>query len=124
MNKDEMKMIEEMAKIMDKSDEKCGNAGCFGCEYVNADRCVYILGATELYNAGYRKIADDEIVIKDEYLKEELRYLEYKTRRETAREILQTIENCGFRSLYDKTYGKHYKLTDYMIANIKHKYGI
>lgn len=49
----------------------------------------------------------------------------YETgKKEAAREILKFIEDYGFRSIRDKNYGSHYKLTDYMIANIKHKYGI
>ena len=45
-------------------------------------------------------------------------------RDETAREILKFIEDYGFRSIGDKKYGNHYKLTDYMITIIKCKYGI
>lgn len=57
MNKDEMKMIEEMAKVLcDKNCEECSSKLLVPCGYKSY--------CTKLYNAGYRKIADDEIVIK------------------------------------------------------------
>lgn len=144
MNKDEMlKDKEQMARII--AFELCPQkyhkewygeeAMCYADN--NFGDCKEIKAVVDkLYNAGYRRVGEDEIVIKEsEYIDMELfesvirarndYYLKYeKAKQETAREILQTIENYGFRSLYDKKYGKHYKLTDYMIANIKHKYGI
>lgn len=96
-----------------------------------------------LYNARYRKVEQDyaellyeyervseglvdamELVHKIKAKRDALEQQLAETRKETAREILKTIETYGFRSLCDKKYGNHYKLTDYMIANIKHKYGV
>ena len=130
MNKDEM--IEEMSKIIYKSDEKCVNAYCFECEYVNTDRCVYILGATELYNAGYRKVADDEIVIKKSkigMLEKTIDYLEMEkaqlnkqleqAEQEVSREILQ--------ELYDEAISyvcKTVELTAFQIEQLAKEKGV
>lgn len=62
---DKQKQIEEMAKVLDGD---CGE--CYTCKYFESRgiNCTYLLGAEYLYNAGYRKIQDNEIVItKDEY---------------------------------------------------------
>lgn len=150
MNKDEM--IEEMAKIIDKSDEKCENADCFECEYVNTDRCVYIFGAIELYEAGYRKIANDEIVVKKrEYEKKEIdsflrgresafydiesmfnvpkKDIDYiktidKAKQETAREILKELNDEGYK-IY-KQQGNTFDAGNFnwLIAYTMRKYGI
>lgn len=58
MNKDEMKMIEEMAKtIVD-----CGMSDCVFCN--GKHKCIYYKSAELLHNADYRKVGEDEIVIK------------------------------------------------------------
>ena len=54
--------------------------------------------AEALYNAGYRKIADDEIVIKKDYLKEELQWLERNARQEQTRKILQELKKMFGKS--------------------------
>ena len=57
MNKDEMKMIEEMAKVIDDN--------LF--DYCDADGCINNRQlAKTLVNAGYRKVAEDEIIINTE----------------------------------------------------------
>lgn len=58
MNKDEMKMIEEMAKVMCEKKIKCKD--CVLEDFY----CIYKKGATELYNAGYHRVEDDEVVVK------------------------------------------------------------
>lgn len=54
---DKEKQIEEMGKIL------CNDMGCKYCE-----RCYYLMKAENLYNAGYRKITNDLVVLnRDEY---------------------------------------------------------
>lgn len=85
MNKDEM--IKDMAKVL------CG----MECKY--CENCFHLKQATALYNAGYRKVADDEVVFKqsevDEFRKDqaEVKFLKNKIKQETAREILQKLKD-------------------------------
>lgn len=107
MNKDEM--IEEMAKVLCALPLKCKE-----CVYAET-YCIMKQEATVLYNAGYRKVGDDEIVIKKEdadYITElyrekigqvekwrnlcELKIKE--TAQETAREILQELYDEAMRT--------------------------
>ena len=64
MNKDEKKMIEEMIEIIHREQINCIKNGCKECEYYGYVHCVSSRKAEALYNAGYRKVGDDEIVIK------------------------------------------------------------
>lgn len=111
MNKDEI--IEEMAKILCDKDKRCEE-----CISRLLLPCGYKSYCTKLYNANYRKVADDEIVIKkSEY--EDLRLAKYKAMEEATeyektaykqleqakqetREILQTINKylVGTRGIY------------------------
>ena len=72
MNENEKRMIEDMAEVLNQASDKCFATECEDCKYYRADddyyRCKGVLEAEALYNANYRKIADNEIVIKkDEY---------------------------------------------------------
>lgn len=103
MNKDEKKMIKEMANEIDLAKKHLWNAINLKID----DYSWHSKGIAEaLYNAGYRKIADDEIVIKkskinalknrNDRLKMELKICERKlekAKQETAREILQELYN-------------------------------
>lgn len=129
MNKDEM--IIDMAEVITQASDKCLDTACEDCKYYRADddyyRCKSVFEAEALYNAGYRKIADDEIVLnKEDYDKLcHLAYFGYEdVKQETAREILHDIEFYGVRSLNDKVWGNHFKLTDYTMLDLKMKYGI
>lgn len=86
MNKDEKKMIEEMAQVL------C-NRRCEDCELLGVS-CGCKSYCTRLYNAGCRIIADDEIVIKkSERVNVIAEEFEELVRKETAREILQIIKD-------------------------------
>ena len=74
MNKDEKKMIEEMAKEIYKGATICDGKLCQDCKYHKKSRyadktnCQCTAIAESLITAGYRKVGEDEIVIKkDEY---------------------------------------------------------
>ena len=113
MNKDEMKMIEQIRKDFVARCLK----GSDGCDLRDCQHCH----AESLYNAGYRKVGKDEIVVKkSEY--EKLRLAKYKAMEEAieyektaykqleqakqeTREILQELYMCfteeyllGFRN--------------------------
>ena len=105
MNKDEMKMIEEMAKI--------ANFSAFDfTQGTIQSKTIYTAMATALYNAGYRKVGDDEIV-------ESMKTYE-RARQETAREIIDLIvDESGVDLL-----GAYYKLPFHTYNKIKREYGI
>lgn len=100
MTKDEM--IEEMAKVLCDKDKRCEE-----CISRLLLPCGYKSYCTKLYNAGYRKVADDEIVVKkikepfvfyDNREEIEKRMQEYEeeiaqAKQEEVREILTTIYN-------------------------------
>ena len=103
MNKDEMKMIEEMAK-------EVGHAIASAIKDASPRfgwTISYQDVATELYNEGCRKVGDDEIVVKkikepfvfyDNREEIEKRMQEYEeeiaqAKQEEVREILTTIYN-------------------------------
>ena len=66
MSKDEMKMIKEMAMILAQADRECltKSEDCGNCNAWGKEPCACYNEAEALYNANYRQIADDEIVIK------------------------------------------------------------
>ena len=76
MNKDEI--IEEMAKVLCDNDKRCEE-----CISRLLLPCGYKSYCTKLYNAGYRKMTEDEIV-------ESMKTYE-RARQETARKILQEL---------------------------------
>lgn len=112
MNKDEMieEMIEEMAKeISDLEDEVCDiecklKVPCGDCEFCTKEKgnigCIEYAIAENLYNAGYRKVGEDEIVIKTSETKcptDEKAiafFVEHnaKVRKEFEREILKRFD--------------------------------
>ena len=124
MNKDEMKMIEKMAKTIGD----CGMSDCVFCN--GKQKCLYYKSAETLYNANYRKVADDEIVIKkSEYEKLSKDYATINNSAyycgvkvggyQTAREILQ--------ELYDEANSyvcKIVELTTFQIEQLAKEKGI
>lgn len=117
MNKDER--LEEMIAIIQQEHSDCMSNFCDRCEYYAMKYCGSVKKATALYNAGYRKVADDEIVVNkqayekfvEEFAKQEEIAHSYeqgyaellqsnhflqdkleKTKKETAREILKWID--------------------------------
>ena len=100
MNKDEKKMIEELAKILKNHCDNISFDDCMGSE---CEECR----ARTVINADYRKVADDEIV-------ESMKTYE-RARQETARAILQELKeihtvDCGYTDWIDDTYfGDEYK---------------
>lgn len=102
MNKDEM--IEEMAKITNFSafDFKQGTT---------RSKTIYTAMAEALYNAGYRKVGEDEIV-------ESMKTYE-RAREETAREILQELYDEATSNVSEIV-----ELTTFQIEQLAKKYGI
>lgn len=83
--KDKEKQIEEMAQDIAYS---CADMGYNGCGDKTCCGCI----AKSIYDAGYRKIEDHEIVIsKDEYERINDTVNLRKVRKETASEILQEL---------------------------------
>ena len=101
MNKDEMKMIEQIRKDFVARCLK----GSDGCDLRDCQHCH----AESLYNAGYRKVAEDEIV-------ESMKTYE-RARQETAREILQELKD---KLLKPHSYGYERAIIELLIE----KYGI
>lgn len=62
MNKDER--LEEMIAIIQQEHSDCMSNFCDRCEYYAMKYCGSVKKATALYNANYRKVGDDEIVVK------------------------------------------------------------
>ena len=89
------KQIEEMAK--DLKEEKL---------YALINKTSYMRSAENLYNLGYRKIDKDSVVMTREELRQALkdciesnRITEERTRKRTAREILNYLQKDGYGGL-------------------------
>lgn len=124
MNKDEKMTIEEMAKVITDL-EDCEYNVCFidcrldcycaDCEYDSKEKkgicgCVEYAIAEHIYNAGYRKVGDDEIVVKkSEYemlSRDYLRTYDYAYREGVAdgeRELAKTIISVIWEEEKDET---------------------
>ena len=102
MNNDELKMIEEMAEVITQASDKCFDTACEDCKYCRADddyyRCKSVFEAEALYNAKYRRVDDDEIIIKKSKIDTmiwtvgELAKKLTHSQHETAKEILQIVD--------------------------------
>ena len=57
---DKQKQIEEIARIILVN---CGE--CYTCKYKDELHCADLLSAEELYNAGYRKIPENAVVLME-----------------------------------------------------------
>lgn len=102
---DREKQIEEMAKVL--LETSCKGSECENCAFVKSvkeakETCVCLKA---LYNAGYRKIPEDAVVLSIEEIKHPTRteVIEFfvnhnaQVRKETAREILkELIKNCQY----------------------------
>ena len=93
---DKQKQIKEMAKIMTV---ECGE--CYTCKYKEYDsdrRCMDCLSAEELYNAGYRKIPENAVVLTDdEYERWQGQTLNIKkVRKETAEKFAKKAKESFF----------------------------
>lgn len=124
MNKNEMKMIEQIRKDFVARCLK----GSDGCDLRDCQHCH----AESLYNAGYRKVGKDEIVVKKSkigMLKKTIDYLEMEkaqlnkqleqAEQEMSREILQ--------ELYDEAISyvcKTVELTTFQIEQLAKEKGI
>lgn len=142
MNKNEMNKIEKMAKVM------CGRTiKCKECVFGNYVNCMYKEEAIGLYNADYRKVGDDEIVVKkselealkkakniiqldisEEFLKEcehEMQELRQKERQETAREILQEVYDTFAKKVENGLPNRLYDdFTSQVVKIIANRHGI
>lgn len=64
--------IEEMALLIEDVVENCEDDDCLHCSYLNGKHyhCSRARIATALYNAGYRKVGESEMIVtKDEWEK-------------------------------------------------------
>ena len=57
-------MIEDMRAIIQREHSDCMSNLCENCEYYAMNYCGSVKKANALHNAGYRKVGEDEIVIK------------------------------------------------------------
>ena len=107
-------MIEEMAKFIRNANAmNCFGENCDNCKYSWHEHCNSIMQATSVFNAGYRKIEKDDIVIDKQeyedlqigkdfdygyhegYKNTEAYYENYKLpkeRKETASSIIEKLE--------------------------------
>lgn len=79
------KQIEEMAKVIRVN---CGE--CYTCKYLNELHCADLLSAENLYNAGYRKIPENAVVLTEweyEYFQKEIRYWQEQYHKESEKFI-------------------------------------
>lgn len=137
MNKDEM-MIEDMARIICKGTSNEGF--CEKCDFKKHEQFGYTYqcrkfdDAEALYNAGYRKIGDDEIVIKkreyDTLLKTYTQIYDnayhwgLKVGEEkTAMDILQELKDRQTFMLADEVFGRENVITR-KINELAEKYGV
>lgn len=93
MNENEMKMIEEMEQVLQDEQIRIANSVDGFKQLMKNGVCN--CHATALYNAGYRKIADDEILIKKSELAR-LKNLEinYEQVYEEYRKLEQERKSC------------------------------
>ena len=107
------KQIEEMAMIACGTTRKCED--CF-IKTVKKE-CSFINVAKKIYNEGYRKLNDGDVVITKEQNEKWLKFLEsnmQKARKETAREIL--------RDMFEKIKG--YENIDIILKQLAKVYGV
>ena len=94
--------IEEMANYYCEYCKK--QTGEKFCEHIDDKSCNIFFEAELFYNAGYRKIPEDSVVLsREEYkrlldnaIRVDMEYLDHelaKTRKETAKEIFKSFEN-------------------------------
>lgn len=104
--------IEKMAKVIDKTiRNECvlKTGGCTDCNFLGIDtdeyECQSLLVSTILYKAGYRKVSDNYIGTDNV-----LRSIDYRpvdeVRKETAKDILQTLYNNLERPYFFNEYIK------------------
>ena len=119
MNKEQ---IEEMANYYCEYCKK--QTGEKFCEHIDDKSCNIFFEAELFYNAGYRKIPEDSVVLsREEYkrlldnaIRVDMEYLDHelaKTRKETAKEIYERLielsENpCNDREeIYKEVFGRY-----------------
>lgn len=121
--------IEEMANYYCEYCNK--QTGEKFCEHIDDKSCNIFFEAELFYNAGYRKIPEDSVVLsREEYkrlldnaIRVDMEYLDHelaKERKETAKEILDLIvDESGVDLL-----GAYYKLRIRTYNKIKREYGV
>ena len=78
--KDKEKQIEEMAKIIQNACSKCSECEIFNTDkfkHIESVECDNLKRALDTYNAGYRKVDKDSVVIS----REELTKRDYEFRK-------------------------------------------
>ena len=85
-------MIEEMAKVIRNANAmNCFGENCDNCKYSWHEHCNSIMQATSVFNAGYRKLPKDSVVLsKEEYKK--LKMLEEG--HITCEDVLEFVEKA------------------------------
>ena len=88
---DKQKRIEEIAEIIRVN---CGE--CNTCKYKEELHCADILSAEELYNAGYRKIPENAVIVSKQVWEEHIenwdktsKAIEERVRKETAEKFAE-----------------------------------
>lgn len=117
--------IEEMAVMVCRREPKAKTIEeCRYCTF-KGGACIEYDLAEVLYNAGYRKVGDDEIVLSFKQTQEyrqavaEVKFMKDTIRKETVKEILSMIKS-DFYSIGDGLY----ELTSRDIAQLAKKYGV
>ena len=107
MNKDEKKMIEEMAEIIGRERKDCIARNCHDCWYFGWDHCSSTRKATALYNEGCRKVGKDEIVIKkSEYVALKKAKNDYKQRFESSDKRCEQLVRTSVEAVEKKEQAK------------------
>lgn len=107
------KIIEEMAKVLEGD---CGE--CYTCKYFEhkGTNCTYLLGAEYLYNAGYRKIPENAVVLTRE---------EFEKHKGFSREEVDEISETAIKNSRKETAEKFaLKLADYFVEHCGSKLSI
>lgn len=125
--------IEEMANYYCEYCKK--QTGEKFCEHIDDKSCNIFFEAELFYNAGYRKIPEDSVVLsREEYkrlldnaIRVDMEYLDHelaKTRKETAKEILSDLLDLhnSVQDINQKT--DFYCSIEQLIAEIEIKYDI
>ena len=133
--KDKEKAIEEMAKVIKSANEIDCIRTCDTCKYYDDNtKCISFGQSIALYNAGYRKLPEDSVVLS----REELNDLDYKAysrgvccasekvfeqkekaRKETAEKILRDLYSEATSNVSETV-----ELTTFQIEQLAKQFGL
>lgn len=124
----EQEQIEEMANYYCEYCKK--QTGEKFCEHIDDKSCNIFFEAELFYNAGYRKIPEDSIVLsREEYkrlldnaIRVDMEYLDHelaKERKETAKEILEIMSNIICEMYGEDAPCNYNDIDEYMFNNCR-----